>query len=95
MSKAIESVTKNCEQILTMAEDQIEAFLRGDRTGKFGVTSLSHEIAKTANCSFQFAYSIVSDYLLHRPDLRVKRGPGGGIQKVEEASSSADTVRGA
>lgn len=82
MNNSLSEVLDDTQNILKLAEAEIESFLAGTKKESFGITQLSKDIAKTLNVNFTFVYQVVSTYVRKRGDITPKKGRNGGFQKV-------------
>lgn len=87
-NNSFSEVIDETQEVLKLAEAEIESFLAGTKKEKFGITQLSKDIAKNLNQSFTFVYQVVSMYVRKRGDIQSKRGPHGGFQRVEVKDGS-------
>jgi hypothetical protein len=87
MNNSLNQVLDDTQKVLQMAEAEIEGFLAGKKTENLGITQLSKDIAKSLDQNFTFVYQVVSTYVRKRGDLKPKRGPHGGLVKIDKAAA--------
>ena len=77
---AVKLVSDLVTSIVDSAGNMIESEILAGR--RLPVVALSERISNEFQLDKMFCYQIITRYIIARGDLRIKKGPGGGIEKI-------------